>query len=510
MGSTYQISPGLGKAESVTEITRESLAKGKFLEMCHLDRMLFVGYVVLEILNLWEDQRKDVGRVRWRFPEPDVELGNCSAERVRCSIEHFLRKTEEMPEKVFQKVSTKAPEKVSEEEFEKAAQKMIEKSPEKIEVPQVLTWSDIAQGKGKVEGKHGSEATMILSETPQSTTGPVTPQKNTDPTMPLNTSPQTRKHRQPGSGLLYTEILKRKAAMKQENARIADTARGGGPSVETNSAPGDQPVVSRSAPDKQAKIKREKKRHGFDLDDTVEYQKSEIVKIPPPASVSDPKDNQSKVDSAAESIAVTPAGEREVDVADASDGQEMEREDVARDEERLYKISRKSDEFKTRILQYLVQTADGDIKMEMDIIRHWLRGLQDWLWMYNEGVGVNFVENIRASPGKTLQESSLDDDGADVEGGHDEGKAPCGRKKIRRGGKRNKNKQSGQQWDGAQSGGEMNVDKSLGKWRREIVEGQMREVGMRFMRGALPVVKGEQAALGSEGKGEERWWVKER
>ena len=299
--------------------------------MCNLDRSLFMGYIVLEILNIWEEHRKDVTLVEWRYPEVDRE--SMFTERLK-----RLTETNTNPTSLE-----------------------LKKLEAIVDPPQPPKWADVASGKCKVEGRPVLKATPALKHDPSGHSEyTVKGQKPVDVANLHEQPPEVQSSRSIDPKYLYTEILKGKPEPKKNFQSPGSSVSGltGGAAAES------------SATGKRYKAKKEKKRHGFDLDDDVNYHKVEIIPWNGKQQVESPSQHSPPVIDS--QIRLRP---------------EQSKEEVSKDNW----VSGQGYEFEV-LKSHIMHEIDLEIKVEREAVGGWLQRLQMWLWTFNEGLGVEFVE----------------------------------------------------------------------------------------------------------------------
>lgn len=305
--------------------------RAKFLEMCNLDRSLFMGYVVLEILNIWEEHRKDVTQLGWRYPEVDRE--SMFSERLKRFAEATMKPTSLELKKLEPIVDPPQP-------------------PPK--------WADVASGRCKVEGRPVFKTTPASKHAPLShPEHTVKSQKSFDVTNAHERPPEIPNSRPIDSKHLYTEILKGKVEPKK-NAQ---------PSGSSVSAPIGGSTDESNTIGKRYKAKKEKKRHGFDLDDDVNYHKVEII----------PWNGKQQVEFSSQQN--PPTMDSQIVLPEQS------KEEVSKDSW----ISGQGHDFEA-LKSRIMHEIDQEIKAEKEAVGEWFQRLQMCLWTFNEGLGVEFVE----------------------------------------------------------------------------------------------------------------------
>jgi len=401
-----------------------------------------MGYIVLEILNVWEEQRKHATRVRWKFPEVNREA--LVSERVKILAEENLRLAKERKERQESVLQEEVP------------------GPIAPLPPPAPNWADVARGRGRVEEKKAPPATQtpvsnspIGQKQPPAAVAPAveqlpagrlsakekqppataalapaveipvkalpnqsdsTPkaQEQTESAAPQKQSPgpqpvETPKARLPGSGLLYTDILKKDAALKQEQPKAQhQPAPAPAPAPPLLSpAPKVVKATDTDADDTEVwqkyKSKKEKKT---ELHESHDYQRGVTVKNRTTAPMLTPSTllkGKRKAETAPKSTPSTTQlkapplplklGVMTQKLETKLDAEWEAKEEVTEDWAPQPQIRILIPEQpKTPTLRDLEILVDQEIEVEKQEIRRWLYRLQTWLWTFNEGVGLNFVE----------------------------------------------------------------------------------------------------------------------
>ncbi|KAF8464640.1 hypothetical protein BDZ91DRAFT_729517 [Kalaharituber pfeilii] len=423
---------------SEEQMKREERARSSFLELCHLDRMLFMGYIVLEILNIWEEQRRDVGRVRWKFPY--VNGTTLLEENARQCVRETLNTAQ-------------------------LTQAQNEKPP-----PLVSIGNRASRKNGKNAAKAGNTAA-------RSCIGQSKPLNVQEKRMELavldspiiSSSPCKRELKaEPVPALLYADVCKGKT-YHQQNVEA--------PRPSTASANREKLMDPANNMEEAATDTRE----GFIKGTETQSKKKGRRRSKNKATTVTSLATALSVDEVLETtVPEDPICQPKEDES-VSDNYSAEQE-KARDYEHLLARHMDYEKLKDHILEKLEALEAEDLKAERNIIRVWLKSLQDWLWSYGEGVGVNFVET-------TEDESGGDDDADDWDGGK--------KKKIHRGGRKNKGPAKYKPGPWSMVIGE----EKKKEWTRRLVESEMREQGMWFMRGGLVATE-----KGGNGSGKGNWW----
>lgn len=468
--------------------------RARLLEMCNLDRSLFMGYIVLEILKIWQEQRRDVTRVKWRYPEVDREALVAERARKTAKKESEVAKlqdniAQENMVQIMMGRDTMLQEKTA---------VVQETSPALAAAqPPAPNWADVAKGKkpsiapvqiavqipppprtpvserqiARTETTQVPSANVTTKEkqalaaasTPVSVSkAPTTSQSKqveTTPTKPskqvasaaqVTTTPSQsldifKQQRVPG--LLYTEVIKRKIPVTPERlqspekvqlpdkvqlpekVQLPDIIGTALPTVVSTVPPYGFRVRTVSDMDtngddtavwKKYKPKKEKKRHGFDLNDSIEYQKGEIIKIPTPgiAAQSPSKGKQGFEDVLEEDSHLSVKDLPIPPTPHHIGSSKVEADDDCTSQHISIAVSHNVPSVRDIRIE-----VDQEVAAEKQQIRDWMRRLQLWLWTFNEGVGVDFVEiteepNYNNGPSEAV---GLEDDGATEHGGSE----PC-------------------------------------------------------------------------------------
>ena len=402
-----------------------------------------MGYIVLEILNVWEEQRKHATRVRWKFPEVDREALVC--ERVKILTEENLRLAKKRKER---------------------QERVVQEMPVAPQPPPAPNWADVARGKGKVEEKKAPPTEQpLVSKTPIKEKQPLvaaavvqlpigklntkekqlptaaaqvltvkTPmaapqnqpdstfkaQRQAESTTPQKQAPGPQPVEAPkarGSGLLYTDILKKNALKQNQPKSQPSPAQAQAPpaidTAEATDTDGDDAVVWQ-----KYKSKKEKKA---DLHEGNDHQERDTVKTRTPAHTpapTMPSKGKKKAETAPKSTQITslclppkaPPLQLKLDVMT----QEQEAKQEAAQEAKEGAIEEAIEEAievrapplalqpqipialpeqpNSPTLRDLGVLVDQEIEVEKQKLRRWLYRLQTWLWTFNEGVGLNFIE----------------------------------------------------------------------------------------------------------------------
>lgn len=291
--------------------------------MCNLDRSLFMGYTVLEILNIWEEHRKDVAQVGWRYPEVDRE--SIFTERLKSTTN-----STSLESKKLEAI---------------------------VDPPQPPKWADVASGKCRAEGRPVPKATPALKHASFGhLEHTVKGQKSVDVINPHDRAPEVQNLRPIDSKHLYTEILKGKTEPKK-------ISQSPGSSVSVPTADESNPTG------KRYKAKKEKRR-GFDLDDKSNYHKVETI----------PWNRKQQLEFFSQQN--PPIMNSQTALLP-----EQSKEEVCKDN-RISGQQRDFEAHKSRMMREI----DQEIKAEREAVRGWFQRLQMWLWTFNEGLGVEFVE----------------------------------------------------------------------------------------------------------------------
>ncbi|KAF8431150.1 hypothetical protein BGX38DRAFT_1146697 [Terfezia claveryi] len=411
----------------------DAKVRAKHLEMCHLDRSLFMGYIVLEILNVWEEQRKHAARVRWKFPELDRKA--LVGERVKILAEKNLRLAKERKERQERVVQETAP------------------APAAPPPPPAPNWADVARGKGKVEEKKAPPATQTpVLKTPvkekqaeaQLLTGKLNVKEKQPPTVGAQVSvvktlmaappnqpdstPKTLKQaesttsqkyvpgpqpveipkaRLPGSGLLYTDILKKSAALNQGQPILHPSPAPPLPAHVAVKATADTEEATDTGADDAAvwKMYKSKKEKKADLHESNDYHKRDTVKTrtlaPTLAPTMPSKGKQKSGTTPKNTSSTTPCPPPKAPPLqlklDTTVRKQVAKEEATEDwppplaspPQILIALPEQP---KAPTLRDLEISVDQEIEGEKQRLRRWLYRLQTWLWTFNEGVGLNFVE----------------------------------------------------------------------------------------------------------------------
>ena len=404
-----------------------------------------MGYIVLEILNVWEEQRKHAARVRWKFPELDKEA--LVGERVKILAEENLRLAKERKERQERVVQETAPApvappsppapnwadvargkgKVEERKAPPTTQTPVPKTPVKEKQPPVAAVTQILTGKLNAKEKQppAAAAQVPVVKAPvanqpdytakaQKQAGSTTLQKQAPGPQPV----EAPKARLLGSGLLYTDILKKNAALKQHQPKVHPSlAPASGPApalpppmhVAVKATVDTLEAADTDADDaavwQKYKSKKDKKA---DLPEGNDHQKRDAVKTRAPAPTlapTMPSKGKKKPETAPKSTLSTAlcppkAPPLPLKLDAMTQKQEAKQEAKAGAAEdwpppptpRPPILIALPEQPKTPTLRDLEILVDQEIEGEKQRLRRWLYRLQTWLWTFNEGVGLNFVE----------------------------------------------------------------------------------------------------------------------
>lgn len=433
----YTGNPSTGEEVFDAEESKiDAKVRAKHLEMCHLDRSLFMGYIVLEILNVWEEQRKHAARVRWKFPELDRNA--LVGERVKILAEKNLRLAKERKERQERVVQETVP------------------APVASLPPPAPNWADVARGKGKVEEKRAPPTTQTpVFKTPvkekqppaaeaQLHAGKLNVKEKQPPTVAAQVSvvktlvaapqnqpdstPKTLKQaestssqkyapgpqpveipkvRLPGSGLLYTDILKKRAALNQGQPILHPSPAPPPPAHVAVKATADTEEAADTGADDTAvwKMYKSKKEKKADLHESNDYHKRDTVKtrtLAPTLAPTMPSKGKQKLGTTPKSTPSTtpcplPKAPPLLLKLDTTVRKQVAKEEATEDwppplaspPQTLIALPEQP---KAPTLKDLEILVDQEIEGEKQRLRRWLYRLQTWLWTFNEGVGLNFVE----------------------------------------------------------------------------------------------------------------------